>query len=107
MEEPIHKCNKEKKIDAMDRTLNELSDVVHKTTNGDSLLRMATHTNKAVNDMGIDVRALLTFQTVTETRREISDKIRVRKERKKQWVIGLLVGTVIALVGILISVIQF
>lgn len=101
-----HKCNKEGKIDSMDRKLNELGKVVHKSTNGDSLLAIGRNTSKAVQDMGVDIRTLLTFQTVTETRREIEDESRDKKIKKQQVLIaaiGLALGSGLTILGMILA----
>lgn len=101
-------CTKASKIDSIERKLNELSGVIHKSTNGTSLLGMAKNTNKEVKSMSSDVRALLTFQTVVETRREVNDEVK-EKKIKKQLVqialIGLVVGSVLTLLGMVIAMV--
>jgi len=101
--ESIHKCSKEKKIDSMDRKLNKLNTVVMETTNGDSLLSLAKHTAEKTDDMHDDLKQVLTFQTVVETQREMKREIRERQARRQQWLIGLLVGTGMALLAIVIA----
>jgi len=103
-----YKCNKEAKIDAMDRKLNRLNTVVMENANGDSLLGMAKATNQVVKDMSSDVRALLTFQTVVETQREMQDELQEKKVRKQQIriaAIGLAVGSVLTLLGMIIAMV--
>jgi hypothetical protein len=101
----IHKCDKEDKIDAMDKKLTKLDKVVMETANGDSLLSMAKHTRLSTEAIQSDVKALLTFQTVVETEREIKREFREKKARRQQWLIGLLVGTALTLLGMLIAIV--
>lgn len=101
-----HKCNKEGQIDSMDTKLTQLSNVVHKSANGYSLLALTKNLAKRTTEMQKDLRQVLTFQTVVETQREMKTELRERHSRRQQWLIGLLVGTAIALIGILISVIH-
>jgi hypothetical protein len=100
-----HRCNKESKIDAMDKKLTKLDKVVMETTNGSSLLSMAKHTKSSTEAIKKDVRALLTFQTVVETEREIKREFREKKARRQQWLIGLLIGTALTLLGMLIAIV--
>ena len=106
--EGVHKCNKEKKIDAIESTLSALSNVVHKSANGDSLLAMAVNTNKTVKSMNSDVRALLTFQTVVETRREMNTEVqekKLKKQRIRITIISLAVGSGLTILGMVIAMI--
>ncbi len=99
-------CTKTGKIDSMEKKLNDLSDIVHVKANGDSLLSMARNTNKAVKSMSSDVRALLTFQTVVETQREMKDEIQEKKVKKqliKIAMVSLAVGSVLTLLGMIIA----
>jgi len=110
---PMCRCSKEEKIDGiegkledMEKGFQELNKVVHKSTNGDSLLGMARNTNKTVKEMGADVRALLTFQTVVETQREMND-MRQEKKTKRQMVqialVGLISGAVLTFLSMILS----
>ena len=96
-------CTKASKIDAMDKKLNKLNTVVMETTNGDSLLSLAKHTATKAEDMHVDLKKVITFQTVVETQREMKREIRERQARRQQWLIGLLVGTGMALLAIVIA----
>jgi len=103
-----YKCNKEAKIDAMDRKLNRLNTVVMENANGDSLLGMAKATNQVVKDMSSDIRALLTFQTVVETQREMQDELQEKKIRKRQIhvaIIALAVGAGLTLLGMIMTMV--
>ena len=102
--ESIHRCNKEDKIDAMEKSITNLNRVVLEGTNGDSLVSMTRHTKTATESIKKDVKALLTFQTVMETERETKREIREKHARKQQWLIGLLVGTALTLLGMLIVI---
>lgn len=112
MTDPCTKANKidsiEKKVIAMSKKFDALDDVVHKTTNGASLLGMAKNTNKEVKSMSSDVRALLTFQTVTETRREMNDEAQEKKVKKQLVriaIISLAVGSGLTLLGMVIAMV--
>lgn len=101
-----YKCIKADKIDSMERQLKEINTVIHKNSNGDSLLAMSRNTNKAVKDMSSDVRALLTFQTVVETQREMNDERHEKKVRKRQIQIALAslaVGSILTILGMILS----
>ena len=103
---PMCRCSKEEKIDDMESKLDELNKVVHKSTNGDSLLGMARNTNKAVKSMSSDVRALLTFQTVVETQREMNDEAQEKKTKRQMiqiGVISLAVGSVLTIIGMILA----
>ena len=99
-------CDKADKIDRLAEGFEELNTVVHKSTNGDSLLGMAKSTNDTVNEMKADVRSLLTFQTVVETQREMKDELEEKKRKKIQVQIALIslaAGSVLTLLGMILS----
>lgn len=105
-----HRCTKVSKINAMEKSLTKLNSVVFERTNGDSLVSMAKHTIEDNTEIKADVRALLTFQTVVETEREIKQELREKeqvikekKARRQQWLIGLLIGTGLTLLGMVIA----
>ena len=101
----VHGYYKEDKLDAMEKKLNNLDKIVLRGTNGDSLVSMAKHTSLVTTAIKKDVKALLTFQTVVETEREIKQEIREKQARKQQWLIGLLIGSALTLLGMLIAVV--
>jgi hypothetical protein len=103
---PMCRCSKESIIDSLDKKVDELNTVVHKSTNGDSLMGMAKSTNDTVNEMKADVRSLLTFQTVVETQREMKDELEEKKRKKMQVriaLISLAAGSVLTLLGMILS----
>ena len=100
------KCNKEGKIDSMDKTLRKIHGVVFERTNGDSLVSMAQHTKEAIEDIGSDVRQLLIFRTVLETEREMKQEAQEKKAQRLQWVLGLLIGTALSLLAIIVTLIH-
>ena len=112
MTDPCTKASKidsmDKKLNSMDERLDEINTVIHKTANGDSLLAMAVNTNKTVKSMNSDVRALLTFQTVVETRREMNEEVqekKLKKQRIRITIISLVVGSGLTILGMVIAMI--
>ncbi len=98
-----HVCTKTAKIDAMEKSLAELNNVIYKDANGDSLVSMTKDSHAAIKDMGHDIRALLTFQTIVETKQEVKNQLIEKKTKRQQWFIGLLVGTIFSLITIIIA----
>ena len=83
--------------------MKALNKVVRESANGDSLLSLTKDNNRSIKDISGDVRQLLTFQTVVETERELKREIREKQARKQQWVIGLLIGSSLTLLGLVIA----
>jgi len=101
----VHRCSKEDKIDAMDKSIKHLELEIFEGTNGDSLKSVVKQTKKAAEDIGSDVRQLLIFQTVVETEREIKQQILDKKTKRQQWLIGLLIGSLLASASIIIMMV--
>ena len=108
----VHECNKEDKIDTMEKKLDNLDKVVLQGTNGDSLVSMARQTRDRAAVTHKDVKTLLKFQTEIETEQRIKERLheknRIReakRAKRQQWFIGLLVGTVMSLITIIIALV--
>ena len=113
MDQQVHKCNKEDKIDEMEKKITLLDRVVIQGTNGDSLITMAKKSidnQKEMDDklwiVDSNVIGLMKFQVKMETERDMKQAIRDRKAKRQQWFISLLVGSVIALGGLLIAALK-
>jgi nitrate reductase NapAB chaperone NapD len=104
-------CNKEKEINEIRQKLDKLNTVIFEDTNGDSLYAMTKQnheylkeTHGEVKNLNSNVNALMIFQAQVEKAEEIKQRLHERRERRQMWLIGLLIGTAVSLVAILIRV---
>jgi hypothetical protein len=103
-----HRCSKEDKIDAMEKKINDLDEVVLKGTNGDSLVVMAKQTMrdvKHVKDSMIGMKKsigeLKSFKTETETKDDLTREMR----KNRQWSMGTIVVIVLGILSVIVTLI--
>jgi hypothetical protein len=103
-----YQCSKEGKIDAMEKKLDDLDQVVLKGTNGDSLVVMAKQTMRDVKyvkdsmtGMKKSIVELKDFKTEIETKDDLKKEMR----KNRQWSMGTVVVIVLGILSVIVTLI--
>jgi len=106
-----HTCNKEDKLDSMEKDIGSLKRVVLPSNGNKGLVGLHNETQQALKHLtgeveltSSNVSQLIKFQNQVETARSIKEDMRDRRRLRTRWVVGITI-TVLLGTGSILAII--